>query len=133
MTTRDTLLLADDMVSNRVFVGKLFEDEFNILEAEDGEQAMEVMAANHSTIAAVLLDLIMPGKDGFQVLAEMREQGYLDGYAAGYVDGNGGEMQDFQILSQESNPYAFGSSKWKGYIRGFDIGYSAGYADAQEK
>lgn len=78
MTTRDTLLLADDMVSNRVFLGKLFEDEFNILEAEDGEQAMEVMAANHSTIAAVLLDLIMPGKDGFQVLAEMREQGYLD-------------------------------------------------------
>ena len=62
-----------------------------------------------------------------------REQGYLDGYAAGYVDGNGGEIQDFQILSQESNPYAFGGSKWKGYIRGFDIGYSAGYADAQEE
>lgn len=77
MATRKTLLLADDMSSNRTFLCKLLEDDFDLLEAEDGEQAMRIIADNQDKLAAVLLDLIMPVKDGYQVLAEMRDQGYL--------------------------------------------------------
>lgn len=78
MSTRNTLLLADDMGSNREFLHKLFEDSFQILEAENGEQALSLIAEHRETIAAVLLDIIMPIKDGYQVLAEMNEKGYLE-------------------------------------------------------
>ena len=77
MPTRNILLLADDMGSNRAFLRRLFENDYELLEAEDGEQTLQAVAAHRDQIAAVLLDLIMPIKDGYQVLAEMKELGYL--------------------------------------------------------
>lgn len=78
MTLRNTLLLADDMSSNRDFLHSLFEEDFQILEAENGEDTLKMIQDHRDKIAAVLLDIIMPVKDGYQVLAEMNENGYLD-------------------------------------------------------
>lgn len=61
-----------------------------------------------------------------------REQGYSMGYAAGHEDGTRGEERDFQIIAQEANPYQFGNSKWKGFMRGFDQGYSEGMSTAEQ-
>jgi len=70
MATRNTLLLADDMSSNRAFLRNLFKDDYDLLEAETGEQTLEIIAEHHDRIAAVLLDIVMPIKDGYQVLAD---------------------------------------------------------------
>lgn len=78
MSTRNTLLLADDMSSNREFLRKLFEDRYDILEAEDGNKALALIEAHRDEIAAVLLDIIMPVKDGYQVLAEMQSKDQLN-------------------------------------------------------
>ena len=66
----NTLLLVDDMRINRTVLRALFEGEYEILEAEDGAQAMTLLRREQARIAAVLLDLLMPVKDGYAVLQE---------------------------------------------------------------
>lgn len=67
---RNTLLLVDDMQINRAILAAMFEGEYEILEAEDGEAALALLRRDRQKIAAVLLDLLMPGKDGYAVLRE---------------------------------------------------------------
>lgn len=77
MKNRNTILIVDDMEVNRAILCTVFEDDYNILEAENGEQAMLLLEQYHSQTAAVLLDLIMPEKDGYQVMKDMRTRGFL--------------------------------------------------------
>lgn len=78
MQRRNTILLVDDVEMNRAILGGLFKDEYHILEAENGEQALLLLNEYHSSIAIMLLDIIMPVKDGYQVLEEIRGNGLLD-------------------------------------------------------
>lgn len=72
---RNTLLIVDDMEVNRAILRGLFKQEYNLLEAENGEQALMLIRQYRETLAAVLLDLIMPVKDGYQVMTEMTQSG----------------------------------------------------------
>ena len=74
---RDTILIVDDMEVNRVILSVAFEKSYNLLEAENGEQAMLLIGQYHSRIAAILLDVIMPVKDGYQVMSEINAHGWL--------------------------------------------------------
>lgn len=77
MAGRDTILIVDDMEINRVILRGVFETEYNLLEAENGQQALVLLKQYHGRIAAMLLDLVMPVKDGFQVLREIGQNGML--------------------------------------------------------
>ena len=56
----------------------MLEDKYNICEAENGKQAVEILERCHKDFKLVLLDLIMPVMDGYQVLAVMKEKQWLD-------------------------------------------------------
>ena len=75
MMKRDTILIVDDMEVNRAILHGVFETQYNLLEAENGEQALLLLEAYHGQIAALLLDLMMPVMNGYQVMEEMRERG----------------------------------------------------------
>lgn len=68
---RDTILIVDDMEVNRVILREVFEREYNLLEAENGEQAMLLVKEYHKNISAMLLDLVMPVMDGYRVMEEL--------------------------------------------------------------
>lgn len=70
---RNTLLIVDDVEVNRAILRSLFEHQYNILEAQNGEQALILLNQYREKIEIVLLDIIMPVKDGYQVLKEMSE------------------------------------------------------------
>jgi len=70
---RDTILIVDDSLSSRAALKSIFGDNYYILEAENGEQALIQLQQNKDTIAAVLLDIIMPVMDGYEVLVNMKE------------------------------------------------------------
>lgn len=70
MDRRDTILVADDVEINRAVLRSIFEQDFNVLEAENGEQTLFLMRQYRVSIAVVLLDLRMPVKDGYQVMEE---------------------------------------------------------------
>ena len=74
---RDTLLIVDDMEINRAILRALFEQEYNLLEAENGEQAILLIKQYRDSLAAVLLDLVMPVKSGYQVMTELSRDGLM--------------------------------------------------------
>lgn len=71
-----TILIVDDLEINRAILAEIFKDEYNILEAENGNQALEIIDSDQN-IAAVLLDLMMPETDGLEVLRRMNESGKI--------------------------------------------------------
>ena len=77
MADRETILIADDAEINRAILRGLFEGEYNLLEAENGEQALMLLRQYSESVAVVLLDLVMPEKDGYDVLEEMRQSKLL--------------------------------------------------------
>lgn len=77
MKKRDTLLIVDDMEVNRAILRSLFERQYNLLEAENGEQALVLLQEYEDHVAAMLLDLVMPVKDGYEVMEEMGENGMV--------------------------------------------------------
>lgn len=72
-----TLLIADDVEMNRELLGEIFRGEYNLLFAENGRQCLELMQRNEAPVAAMLLDLIMPGMGGLQVLEHIQKDVYL--------------------------------------------------------
>ena len=67
----------DDVDLNRDLLRNMLEDDYLIEIAEDGEKALEKLREYTDRIAAVLLDLQMPNKDGFAVIREMKKSGML--------------------------------------------------------
>lgn len=71
-----TMLIVDDMEVNRAILAEAFKDTYNILEAADGREAVEILN-KHEDITAVLLDMIMPDMDGLDVLSDMNRTGLI--------------------------------------------------------
>lgn len=75
---RNIILIADDQEINREILKVIFEEQYEILEAGDGVQTIELIEAHHDEIVLIFLDLLMPGKSGLDVLAYMTDKGYMD-------------------------------------------------------
>lgn len=73
-----TILIVDDTEMNRAILIELFNTKYNILEAENGKQALELMEQHRDSICAVLLDIVMPVMDGIAVLQEMKKREWID-------------------------------------------------------
>ena len=65
MAKDSTILIVDDIEINRTLLAEIFRNEYTIIEAEDGAEAIDII--NSEDVSAVLLDLIMPGMNGFAV------------------------------------------------------------------
>ena len=69
-----TVLVVDDEARMRKLIKDfLFQKGFSILEAEDGEKALEVFEENKNKIGIILLDVMMPKLDGWSVLRQIRQ------------------------------------------------------------
>ena len=71
-----TILIVDDIEVNRALLAENFRDDYEIVEAGDGEEALKVLDSGRN-IAAVLLDLIMPKMNGLDVLKAMNKNGKI--------------------------------------------------------
>ncbi len=76
METEKKILIVDDVEINRAILADIFSEDYGILEAGSGAEAIEIMR-DGADIAAVLLDLLMPGVNGLGVLTEMNESGRI--------------------------------------------------------
>lgn len=75
---RKTILIVDDMELNRAILNELLYRQYKIEEAENGKIALEKIAELKDELAIVLLDVVMPVMDGFEVLKAMKEKGFLE-------------------------------------------------------
>lgn len=70
-----TILIADDEARIRRLVSDFLKrDGHTIIEAADGKTALELIENRRPTLDLAILDVMMPGMDGFEVLREVREQ-----------------------------------------------------------
>ena len=67
------ILIVDDEFINRELLGAMLEDEYELLFAESGEKAEEIISSERQTLSLVMLDLLLPGISGMEVLKWMRE------------------------------------------------------------
>ena len=75
---KDTILIADDAELNREMIKFIFEEQFNIIEAADGVQAINRLVENSDRLCLLFLDLLMPKKSGLDVLRFMNEEDYIN-------------------------------------------------------
>lgn len=97
MTTRNTILIADDFLVNRQLLKIIFQEQFKILEAENGEDAINLLSRNHEDIALLFLDLQMPVKSGIEVLQFMEDEGLDRLIPVIVITGEGSEEIDEKV------------------------------------
>ena len=76
MRVRDTILLADGSLTSRSALRELLDEQYNVLEATTGDQALLLLEQNRDCMALILIDLALPGPDGRPALSSL---GKLDG------------------------------------------------------
>ena len=78
MKERTTILIAEDVEINRAILKEMFEEQYEVAEAENGQVAIDYLYSNGEKVACLLLDLVMPVKTGFDVMEYMKEAGMMD-------------------------------------------------------
>lgn len=75
---RDKVLIVDDAELNREILDAILGEDYSVLKAEDGRIALRLLNEYYNEIAVVLLDLIMPEINGFEVMDVMKEKGWME-------------------------------------------------------
>lgn len=75
---KQKVLIVDDAEMNRAILTEILGNEYEILEAENGRECMQLLQKYRTGISVILLDIVMPVMNGFAVLAEMARQGLID-------------------------------------------------------
>ena len=85
------LLVVDDSEMNREILKEILGKEYRILEACDGEEALKMLEQYGPEISLVLLDIIMPKMDGFEVLAYMNRDKWIEDIPVIMISSEGSE------------------------------------------
>ena len=74
---KERILIVDDSELNREILSGILKSEYDVIEAESGDEAVARIEQNRDNLSAVLLDLVMPRMSGFDVLDYMNEKGLI--------------------------------------------------------
>ena len=85
------LMVVDDSEMNREILKEILGKEYRILEACDGEEALKMLEQYGTEISLVLLDIIMPKMDGFEVLAYMNRDKWIEDIPVIMISSEGSE------------------------------------------
>ena len=77
-TRKQRILIADDSEMNRSILADMLGEEYEILEAENGLEAVSTIQKHHMEIDLLLLDIVMPEMDGFEVLTVMNRNNWIE-------------------------------------------------------
>lgn len=73
MWKKDKILVIDDSKFHRSALDDMLSDEYDILEAENGKEGLELLKKNYELVVAIILDIIMPVMDGYAFLEEYKK------------------------------------------------------------
>lgn len=72
------ILVVDDQSINRMLLTKILENRYAVLQAENGQEAWDIVEKEKDSIQAILLDLIMPVMDGYEFLDKIKQSIYAE-------------------------------------------------------
>ena len=76
--SQQLILIVDDSEMNRAILSEMLHDEYRIIEACNGRECMNELARHGTDISLVLLDIVMPDMNGFDVLSQMAHQNWIE-------------------------------------------------------
>lgn len=76
--SKQKILIVDDSEMNRAILSEILNDEYDIVEAGNGAEAVAFLQKNANEISVVLLDIVMPVMDGYEVLEMMNSRRWID-------------------------------------------------------
>ena len=91
LKVKQQILIVDDSEMNREILTEMLQDDFRILEAENGEQALTMLKQYGTGISLMLLDIVMPVMNGFEVLAAMAREHWMDDIPVIMISSEGSE------------------------------------------
>ena len=83
----DAILVVDDSDMIRNFISRIFDNEFEIIMAHDGREAIDIVTTSTKKIRGVLLDLNMPNVSGFEVLKYFNENNLFNKFPVSIITG----------------------------------------------
>jgi len=90
---KQKILIVDDSEMNRAILAEMLGDDYDIIEAEDGEKAVSVLQEAASDLSLVLLDVVMPHMDGFEVLRVMNQRHWIEALPVIMISAESGSSQ----------------------------------------
>ena len=78
---KQKILIVDDSEMNREILTDILEDQYDIIEAENGRRAIEILTERREEISLMLLDIMMPEMDGFETLAYINKNQWNESFA----------------------------------------------------
>ncbi len=90
---KEKILIVDDSEMNRSILADMLGDEYEILEAQDGVEGVEILRHHVDEITVVLLDIVMPRMDGFGVLEVMNQNGWIENVPVIMISAENGSAQ----------------------------------------
>ncbi|MEG2087908.1 MAG: EAL domain-containing protein, partial [Angelakisella sp.] len=102
---RHTVLIVDDAEINRTVLKKILRNQFSYLEAENGQQAIELLQENKNQVDLILLDISMPVMDGKEFLQYKQKTPELDGIPVIMITADDSAEQQASTFSLGANDY----------------------------
>ena len=87
------MLVVDDSYMNRMILTEILKSDYEIINAASGEECLEIIEKYGTGIDIILLDIVMPGMDGFEVLNYMNNNNWIE------------DIPVILISSEDSNQY----------------------------
>ena len=133
-TREERILIVDDEEINRAILANIFESDYQIVEAENGQEGLERIQDLGDGLSAVLLDVVMPEVDGIEVLRRMHRKGFTqqvpfflitaaqdnatiqEAYSLGVMDVIGKPVVPY-VVQRRVDSVVAGSLKEKGWVR----------------
>ena len=103
--TKDTILIVDDVETNRAILVEILKDKYHTECAEDGMMAVSLMLSGAVRPSIVLLDIMMPEMDGYEVLETMKKNSYTEHIPVIFITAADSELNETKGLGMGAVDY----------------------------
>ena len=102
---KDHVLIVDDIEVNRIILREILSDDYHVLEAENGYEAIDLLLGALKLPQAILLDIMMPGMDGFEVLGILKHNPRTEGIPVLFITAAGAADNETRGLTEGAVDY----------------------------
>jgi len=103
--SRDLVLIVDDDEINRMILSEILSDDYDVIEAADGNETLDILFNKKIIPTAILLDIIMPGIDGFAVLEQIKNHYETERIPVLFITGADADTNESRGLKSGASDY----------------------------
>jgi putative two-component system response regulator len=103
--TKEKILIVDDIDINREILKEILQNNYDIIEAKNGIEAIEKVVHNKNDLSLILLDIMMPEMDGYETLETLARSGYTNKMPVIIITAAGGNENEVKGLELGAADY----------------------------